>query len=113
MTPWKPCSHMAGVSEGKSRHDRSRTSCATCVRPTPSRSRPSGVRVPAYRVDSHPDVERVLRRLTNALRERVAERALALGADPRPPGSLKLSGHEAYRIRVGAYRIVYEVDDKA
>jgi mRNA interferase RelE/StbE len=33
--------------------------------------------------------------------------------DPRPPGSEKLKGSEdAYRIRVGDYRILYEVRDK-
>jgi mRNA interferase RelE/StbE len=34
-----------------------------------------------------------------------------LAADPRPPGSRRLQGRPGYRIRVGDYRIVYEVDD--
>ncbi len=33
--------------------------------------------------------------------------------NPRPYGSLKLSGDEGYRIRVGNYRIVYRIDDAA
>ncbi|HMQ46683.1 MAG TPA: type II toxin-antitoxin system RelE/ParE family toxin [Saprospiraceae bacterium] len=34
-----------------------------------------------------------------------------LSEDPRPPGCIKLKGREAYRIRVGAYRIIYEIFD--
>ena len=36
----------------------------------------------------------------------------ALAKVPRPPGCKKLSGREAWRIRVGNYRIIYEIDDK-
>lgn len=31
--------------------------------------------------------------------------------DPRPIGYKKLKGREAYRIRVGNYRIIYEIVD--
>lgn len=31
--------------------------------------------------------------------------------DPRPQGFIKLKGEDAYRIRVGNYRIIYEIDD--
>lgn len=34
-----------------------------------------------------------------------------LGENPRPVGCLKLKGREGYRIRVGDYRIIYEVFD--
>ena len=37
----------------------------------------------------------------------------ALRDEPRPPGSEKLSGDEKYRIRQGAYRILYSIDDAA
>ncbi len=33
-----------------------------------------------------------------------------LGADPHPPGSRKLTGHDdVYRVRVGPYRVIYSV----
>ncbi len=35
----------------------------------------------------------------------------ALAQDPRPPGCLKLTGREGWRIRAGNYRIIYEIDD--
>jgi mRNA interferase RelE/StbE len=31
--------------------------------------------------------------------------------NPRPYGYKKLKGEDAYRIRVGDYRIIYEIDD--
>ena len=34
-----------------------------------------------------------------------------LADDPRPFGYKKLKGEEAYRIRVGDYRIIYEIND--
>lgn len=44
--------------------------------------------------------------------KRILERIDALAADPRPPGCEKLSGKESYRVRQGAYRIIYLVEDK-
>lgn len=35
----------------------------------------------------------------------------ALALDPRPANSKKLTGRDAYRIRIGNYRVIYEVDD--
>jgi mRNA interferase RelE/StbE len=34
-----------------------------------------------------------------------------LADNPRPSGSKKLRGEDAYRIRVGNYRIIYEIND--
>ena len=34
-----------------------------------------------------------------------------LAADPRPSGCKKLSGRPAWRIRIGAYRVIYEIHD--
>jgi mRNA interferase RelE/StbE len=43
--------------------------------------------------------------------ERIKASVFALGYDPRPPGCLKLTGRPGWRIRVGDYRIIYEIDD--
>jgi len=43
--------------------------------------------------------------------KRVLQRLQALADDGRPPRSEKLSGLERYRVRQGAYRIVYEIED--
>ena len=44
--------------------------------------------------------------------ERVKAAIYRLGTDARPRGCRKLSGREGWRIRVGNYRVVYEIDDE-
>lgn len=48
---------------------------------------------------------------TKVDRRRIVARIHSLAENPRPPGSLKLSGRERYRIRQGRYRILYTIDD--
>ena len=43
--------------------------------------------------------------------ERVRDAVFALADDPRPSGCAKLTAREAWRIRVGQYRVIYEIDD--
>lgn len=53
---------------------------------------------------------RELRRLDNVIKGRIVTKLEELGADPFPRGVVKLQGREGiYRIRVGDYRILYEV----
>ena len=35
-----------------------------------------------------------------------------LADDPRPHGSIKLTGKEQYRIRHGNYRVLYSIEDE-
>ena len=47
-----------------------------------------------------------------SLRARLVSRIQGLASNPRPTGSQKLAGADhSYRLRQGAYRIVYSVDD--
>jgi mRNA interferase RelE/StbE len=46
------------------------------------------------------------------LRRRLYQALHALADDPRPPGCMKLSGRQGWRIRVGDYRILYDIDDR-
>jgi mRNA interferase RelE/StbE len=49
----------------------------------------------------------------SALR-RIVEKIDALQHDPRPPGVRKLMGSDMdYRIRIGDYRVVYQINDRA
>ena len=43
--------------------------------------------------------------------ERIKAAIKNLSQDPRPTGCKKLSGREGWRIRVGNYRVIYEIDD--
>ncbi len=43
---------------------------------------------------------------------RVCERIRNLAQTPRPHGCSKLTGRDGWRIRIGNYRVVYEIDDE-
>jgi len=43
--------------------------------------------------------------------ERARRTIQALAFDPRPAGCKKLEGQYGWRIRLGDYRILYEIDD--
>ena len=43
--------------------------------------------------------------------QRIIDRIDLVKEDPRPPGCVKLSGQERYRVRQGNYRIVYSIQD--
>jgi mRNA interferase RelE/StbE len=43
---------------------------------------------------------------------RIRDAIRALGHDPRPQGCLKLTAREGWRVRVGNYRVVYEIVDQ-
>ena len=43
---------------------------------------------------------------------RIKEKIIALSNEPRPIGCNKLKGRDGWRIRVGNYRIIYEIDDQ-
>ena len=43
--------------------------------------------------------------------ERVVEAIRDLAVNPRPVGCRKLTGREGWRIRIGDFRVIYEVDD--
>ena len=68
----------------------------------------------SYSVNFKPSVQKDLRPLPEALVARVMEPIEGLKTDPFPRQAIKLSGTERlYRLRVGDYRIVYEVDTQA
>lgn len=43
--------------------------------------------------------------------DRIKAAILALGDNPRPHGSLKLTGRPGWRLRSGDYRVIYEIAD--
>lgn len=66
-----------------------------------------------YAVELTAKAEKVLKQLPVEIQKRMANALLQLTHDPRPDGVKKLTGLQSiYRIRVGDYRIVYEVVDR-
>jgi mRNA interferase RelE/StbE len=65
-----------------------------------------------YAVEFRRSAEKDLRRLDPIVQRRVLRAAENLATNPRPDGCRKLQGSEnAFRIRVGDYRIIYTADD--
>ena len=54
-------------------------------------------------------------RLSPMLQPRVLKALQKISDDPRPAGSKKLQGRPAgaWRVRIGDYRLIYDIDDKA
>ena len=67
-----------------------------------------------YRLLITRQVEKQLDALPQQVASRVEQHIEALHADPRPFGVKKLKGYtDTYRVRVGNYRIIYSIDDRA
>lgn len=57
--------------------------------------------------------EKQLRRIPTPMHERIVNAILPLAENPRPPGSKKLSSSaNDWRIRVGDYRVLYEIAEE-
>jgi mRNA interferase RelE/StbE len=57
-------------------------------------------------------VQKELDALPDAVYARIHEHIQRLSDNPRPAGVKKLKGRaDSYRIRIGSYRVLYEVDD--
>jgi mRNA interferase RelE/StbE len=55
--------------------------------------------------------QKELANLDKAKYERVRDAVFSLAENPRPKKCKKLVGREGWRIRVGNYHVIYEVDD--
>ena len=62
-----------------------------------------------YAIIFKPSVSKDIRHIPNADLALIRSRIEALGQDPFPTGVKPLSGYDYYRIRVGQYRVIYEV----
>ena len=66
----------------------------------------------SYQVTFKASADKAFDKLPRPVQSRLLEKAVALAANPRPPGAVKLSGPAGlWRIRVGDYRMVYFIDD--
>ncbi|MGQ9572202.1 MAG: type II toxin-antitoxin system RelE family toxin [Dehalococcoidia bacterium] len=68
----------------------------------------------SYRIEFKRSAEKDIRRIAPAFIPNILTRVEALSEEPTPRQALKLSGSEkTYRLRVGDYRVIYEVDAEA
>ena len=67
-----------------------------------------------YEVYVEKTAENDLKRLPTATIQRIIFQIRTLGENPKPPGCRKLTGSKNdWRIRIGDYRVLYEIDEKA
>ena len=65
-----------------------------------------------YQIEFTKSATKQLNKLPTNIKERIDARILDLGTKPRPDGVKKLKVDEnSYRIRVGDYRVIYEIYD--
>lgn len=65
-----------------------------------------------YAIEFAPSARKMFKKLPQDLQDRIQLQIDALATEPRPSGVKKLKGAEnTYRIRVGRYRVVYEIED--
>ncbi|RII40892.1 type II toxin-antitoxin system RelE/ParE family toxin [Galactobacter valiniphilus] len=68
----------------------------------------------SYQVEFTSAAAKQIRKLQRPVRERLLDAIEDLQDDPRPHGARKLVGEAiAWRIRVGDYRVIYEVVDES
>jgi len=64
-----------------------------------------------YSVNILRRAQKQLAKIDRQSQKHIIETIQALANTPRPFGCKKLSGRAAWRIRVGSYRIIYEIHD--
>jgi mRNA interferase RelE/StbE len=66
-----------------------------------------------YRIEFAPSAAKAYQSLPADVQKRLRPRIDALATEPRPPGVKMLKGEtQRYRIRVGEYRVVYEIRNR-
>ena len=66
-----------------------------------------------YAVTFARSARKELQSLPTDIASRILDKIDLLSSDPRPSSSRKLSGPGSlWRLRVGDYRVIYEIDDK-
>ncbi|BAY65270.1 plasmid stabilization system [Calothrix brevissima NIES-22] len=65
-----------------------------------------------YQIEISARAAKQLKKLSSEIRERINYKILELAENPRPSGVVKLENTDnKYRIRVGNYRVLYEIED--
>ncbi|OGG98951.1 MAG: plasmid stabilization protein [Candidatus Lambdaproteobacteria bacterium RIFOXYD1_FULL_56_27] len=66
----------------------------------------------AFEVLLSKSVLKTLKKIPPPFQDRLVQAITDLETEARPSGAKKLVGREAWRIRVGDYRIIYEIEDE-
>jgi mRNA interferase RelE/StbE len=64
-----------------------------------------------YRIFISEYARRQIKRIDHQYHAQIANAISSLSKNPRPFGAIKLTNRDAYRIRSGDFRIIYEIHD--
>jgi mRNA interferase RelE/StbE len=64
-----------------------------------------------YNVLIQRSAQKDLSKIPLRYRDRIIQAIRDLENNPRPTGSIKLTGRNAWRIHIGDYRVIYEIYD--
>jgi len=67
--------------------------------------------MPNYTVVLSKKAQKQLDKLSDTIADPIIKAISDLGQDPRPAGNKKLKGRDGYRIRIGNYRVIYDIFD--
>lgn len=65
----------------------------------------------SYAIDVRRSAQKSLSKINRQDQDRIIASIESLSDNPRPDGCKKLSGRPAWRIRIGSYRVIYEIED--
>src|SRR5205823_7638950 len=84
------------------------------TRPKTKNTRERPTEVNSYAIQYARSAREELESLPGKVQDRIIEAIDALEQNPRPQGCKKLHGSDdRYRIRIGNYRVIYKIDEKA
>jgi mRNA interferase RelE/StbE len=66
----------------------------------------------SYTVLIEPTAAKILRKMDRASGQRLRAAIDLLAENPRPPAAIPLKGSVFWRVRVGDYRIIYDIRDR-
>ncbi|MFC7335734.1 type II toxin-antitoxin system RelE/ParE family toxin [Haloferula chungangensis] len=63
----------------------------------------------SYKVEFAKQVQKDFRKIPKPDAEKILRQIAELATQPFPSNSKKLKGEELYRVRIGNYRVIYEI----
>jgi mRNA interferase RelE/StbE len=66
----------------------------------------------SYSVLIVPSALKSLKKLPESIKNLIDIKLNSLSENPRPPGCKKLIADDAWRVRIGDYRVIYEIHDE-
>ena len=66
----------------------------------------------AYKITIKKRAMKALEKINEPYYSKIKTAIYNLADNPRPSGVINLTNRKGYRIRVGNYRVIYDIDDK-